>query len=264
MGKDKKCKDCGHSKCKCESKQEQKVEQNVEVNVPAKGNQGPQGPQGAQGPQGSQGAKGNQGPQGVQGNQGPQGAKGNQGPQGPQGAKGNQGPQGVQGNQGPQGAKGNQGPQGVQGPGVVGFSFSDPASIPSPGLITVTNVEVPITTLTVTITQNAVVELRGLVGWSSPNFAGLAMISPNFFNLVIIFRIRRGVGGPIIWEGYDGISADTDEQTPYLSSILDVDTSPGMGPVTYELTAQIDPVLSPDSAAEINGPIVFVGTAYPI
>ncbi|MFI8494135.1 hypothetical protein ACIGC1_14635 [Peribacillus butanolivorans] len=127
-----------------------------------------------------------------------------------------------------------------------------------------TNVEVPITTLTVTITQNAVVELRGLVGWSSSNFAGLAMISPNFFDLVIIFRIRRGVGGPIIWEGHDGTSVDTDEQTPYLSSILNVDTSPGLGPVTYELTAQLDPVLSPGSTAEINGPIVFVGTAYPI
>ncbi|WP_375091257.1 hypothetical protein ACDZ29_27900 (plasmid) [Peribacillus sp. RS7] len=72
MGKDKKCKDCGHSKCKCkhkkckdcgkskckcESKQEQQVDQNVEVivNVPA-------GPQGAQGPQGVQGPQGDQGP----------------------------------------------------------------------------------------------------------------------------------------------------------------------------------------------------------
>ncbi|MEY9870537.1 hypothetical protein ABIE66_006043 [Peribacillus sp. B2I2] len=48
MGKVKKCKDCGHSKCKCSSKQEQKVEQNVEVKVNVtdndkKGNQGPQG-----------------------------------------------------------------------------------------------------------------------------------------------------------------------------------------------------------------------------
>ncbi|PEJ38237.1 hypothetical protein CN689_00335 [Peribacillus butanolivorans] len=78
----KKCKDCGHSKCKCESKQEQKAEQNVKVivNVPT------QGPQRAQGPQGPQG------PQGAQGPQGPQGAQGPQGPQGPQGLQGAQGP----------------------------------------------------------------------------------------------------------------------------------------------------------------------------
>ncbi|MET3321329.1 UNVERIFIED_ORG: hypothetical protein ABIC97_004432 [Peribacillus simplex] len=80
----KKCKDCGHSKCKCESKQEQKAEQNVKVivNVPA---QAPQGPQGVQG---AQGAQGPQGPQGLQGAQGPQGPQGVQGPQGLQGAQG--------------------------------------------------------------------------------------------------------------------------------------------------------------------------------
>ncbi|MFD9628330.1 hypothetical protein [Peribacillus muralis] len=192
--KDKKCKECGHSKF--DSKQEQKVE--VNINVPEHDK------------------------------------KGAQGPQGPQGQT-----------------------------GVAGFAFSVPASEPSLGL-SVSNVEVPITSLTVTITQNAVVELRGIVGWSSPAFASLAMISPNFFDLVIIFRIRRGVGGPIIWEAPDGTSVDTDEQTPFLSSILNIDTSPGLGPVTYELTAQIDPVLSPGSSAEIKGPIVFVGTAYPV
>ncbi|MFB7637372.1 collagen-like triple helix repeat-containing protein [Peribacillus butanolivorans] len=86
----KKCKDCGHSKCKCEPKQEQKAEQNVKVivNVPAPGVQGAPGPQGLQGAPGVQGAPGPQGAQGVQGAQGLQGAPGVQGSQGPQGAQG--------------------------------------------------------------------------------------------------------------------------------------------------------------------------------
>ena len=45
LGMGKKCKDCGHSQCKCKSKQEQKVEQNIKVNVkvPDNDKKGPQG-----------------------------------------------------------------------------------------------------------------------------------------------------------------------------------------------------------------------------
>ena len=64
--KDKKCKDCGHSKCKCPSKQVQKVDQNVEVKINLPRNEDirskrtarDQGSQGDQGPQGNQGLKG--------------------------------------------------------------------------------------------------------------------------------------------------------------------------------------------------------------
>ena len=180
------------------------------------------------------------------------------------GATGPTGATGMTGVTGPTGATGLTGATGVSG--NAGFEFSEPAAIfvPSPGLITVTNEEVAITTLTLSLFQDAVLALQGQVGWSSPNFFNLAMISPNFFDLALIWRIRKGVGGPIIWEGRDSASFESDEQARFLSSVLHVDSSPGLGSITYELTAQVDPVLSPDSTAEINGPIVFIGTAFPV
>lgn len=201
------------------------------------------------------------------------GCTGATGPAGPIGATGITGVTGPTGATGATGAMGNTGATGITGvtgatgaTGNAGFEFSVPSSIfiPSPGLITVTNEEVAITTLTISLFQDAVVVLQGQVGWSSPNFFNLAMVSPNFFDLALIWRIRKGIGGPIIWEGRDGASFESDEQARFLSSMLHVDSSPGLGFNTYELTAQVDPVLSPDSTAEINGPVVFIGNAFPV
>lgn len=165
---------------------------------------------------------------------------------------------------GEQGATGPTGPTGA--PGVVNYSFSQPSSIfvPSPGLFTVTNAETSITTLSITLTQAAAVELKGSIGWSSPTFFSINMISPNLPELVIIWRIRRGVNGPVIWESRDGISNENGEQSLFSKSVFHVDASAGLGPVTYELTGQVDPISSPGSTAEINGPISFVGTAFPV
>lgn len=136
------------------------------------------------------------------------------------------------------------------------FSFSEPVAtfLPSP-LLTVTNTETQITTVTINTREKSLIELRGLVGWSAPQS----------FNVLTFWRIRRGVGGPIIWEGHDGIGVDTGELRGYLSSILHVDnTRAGLSANTYILTAQVDPVTSPGRIANINGPIVFNATAYPL
>ena len=117
-----------------------------------------------------------------------------------------------------------------------------------------TNVETPLTNLTIGITQNSLIELRGIIGWSVPTS----------FNILMVFRIRRGIGGPILWEGHDGIGVDEGELNGYLSSILHVDVVPLLGNNTYELTAQVDPVISLGRSAGVNGPIVFAATAYPL
>ncbi|MGE7601562.1 exosporium leader peptide-containing protein [Peribacillus sp. NPDC097675] len=198
------------------------------------------------------------------------GCTGATGPAGPIGATGVTGATGPAGATGATGATGSAGATGVTGAtgatGNAGFEFSVPSAIfiPSPGLLTVSNEEVAITTLTISLFQDAAVVLQGQVGWSSPNFFNLAMVSPNFFDLALIWRIRKGSGGPVIWEGRDGASFESDEQARFLSSILHVDSSPGLGSITYELTAQVDPLLSPDSTAEVNGPVVFIGNAFPV
>lgn len=107
------------------------------------------------------------------------------------------------------------------------------------------------------------IELRGLIGWSSPSFFEINAISPNFPELVIIWRIRRGEGGTIIWKSRNGFGLENGDQAYFTSSILHVDSHDGEGPVTYELSAQVDPVSSAGSTAEINGPVSFVCVPFP-
>ncbi|SCM93634.1 Uncharacterized protein BWINRASL_01621 [Bacillus mycoides] len=142
-------------------------------------------------------------------------------------------------------------------PGVLAYAFSEPVSrFTTPPPITVTTAETPITTVTINTPQNTLIELRGLVGWNNT--------VPAAVNILVFWRIRRGIGGPIIWEGHDGIGLDTAELRGAISSMLHVDNNPSLGPNTYQLTAQVDQLLSPGDIANITGPIVFTATAYSI
>ena len=256
MSKDKrkKCKDCGHSKCRCNNGHKVKQSVKVKVEFPV-GITVPTGTSGPTGPTGATGASGTVGATGVTG------------PTGATGASGTVGATGVTGPTGATGASGTVGATGVTGPtGTAGFAFSAPVNIfvPSPGLLTVTNEEATITALTVTLSENAVVVLQAQVGWSAPSFFNIAAVSPNYFDLSMIWRIRKGVGGPIVWEGRDSVSYESDEDFRFLRSMLGIDSSPGLGSITYVLTAQVDPTLSPGLTCEINGPVVLIGTAYPV
>jgi len=134
------------------------------------------------------------------------------------------------------------------------FSFSEPISVFSASpILTVTNIETSITNLTINTCQNSLIELRGLVGWSTPDE-----------DVLTIWRIRRTAGGPIIWEARNGIGVDSGEQSGYITSILHADNNALCGNNTYVLTAQVDPVTSANLTANINGPIVFNATAYPL
>ncbi|HDX9614531.1 TPA: hypothetical protein ROY01_005726 [Bacillus toyonensis] len=136
----------------------------------------------------------------------------------------------------------------------LAYSFSEPISVfTSPASLIASNTEIQITTVTINMTQATLIELRGLVGWSSTDF-----------DVLVIWRLRRGIGGSIIWEGHDGLGVDTGEQSGQLTSILHVDNSTVIGNNIYELTAMVDPTVSPGLTADINGPIVLAATGYPI
>lgn len=154
----------------------------------------------------------------------------------------------------PTGPTGNTGPTGFTGPiGLLAYSFSEPISIfMDPPPLTVGNVETSITTIAINIPQNALIELRGLVNWNT-----------RYSNVLVFWRIRRGIGGPIIWEGHDGVVVVDADQLGCISNMLHVDTSPLLGNNIYQLTAQVDPIISPFRSANITEPIVFSATAYP-
>ncbi|PGO70451.1 hypothetical protein CN980_20795 [Bacillus cereus] len=136
------------------------------------------------------------------------------------------------------------------------YSFSEPISIFTvPATLTVTNTETQITTVTINLTQNALIELRGLIGWS---------VNFEEEDVSVIWRLRRGIGGTIIWEGHDGLGVDLGELAGHLTAILHVDNGTVIGNNIYELTAMVDPTISPDLTAEINGPIVLAATGYPV
>lgn len=138
--------------------------------------------------------------------------------------------------------------------GVIAYAFSEPASaFTTAPLLTVTLTETPITTVNINTTQNALIELRGLVGWS---------VTSDNDDTLIVWRIRKGgPAGPIIWEGHDGVGVDTEEIAGHISSMLHVDSKAALGTNTYQLTGQIDPISS-GTTANINGPIVLAATAY--
>ncbi|PFK03610.1 hypothetical protein, partial [Bacillus cereus] len=141
---------------------------------------------------------------------------------------------------------------------TVAYSFSEPISIFTvPATLTVTNTETQITTVSINLTQNALIELKGIVGWS---------FDIDFYNPAIIWRLRRGVGGSVIWEGHAGEGVDTGEAFGSLTSILHVDSNTVIGNNSYELTATVVPHESspPDIFVNINGPIVLVATGYPV
>ncbi|PEK76057.1 hypothetical protein COI63_02980 [Bacillus toyonensis] len=60
------------------------------------------------------------------------------------------------------------------------------------------------------------------------------------------------------------MGVDIGELAGHLTSILHVDNGTVIGNNIYELTAMVDPTISPDLTAEINGPIVLAATGYPV
>ncbi|OOR10842.1 hypothetical protein BW897_21015 [Bacillus cereus] len=143
-------------------------------------------------------------------------------------------------------------------PGLA-YSFSEPVSIfTTPAVQTITNVEGSITTVSINITQPSLIELRGLVGWSSLS------ASNSSDGIQVIWRIRRGISGPIIWEGHDGVSYHAGDFRGQTTSVLHIDNAATIGTNIYQLTATILPIFDPTESAEINGPIVLAATGYPV
>lgn len=66
--------------------------------------------------------------------------------------------------------------------------------------------------------------IKRSIGWSSPTFFSINMISPNSPELVYIWRIRCGVNGPVIWVDLDGISLKM-MNNHYFQTVFHVDAS---------------------------------------
>jgi BclB C-terminal domain-containing protein len=133
LSEDKKCKDCGHSNCRCKNQKcpdcghshcQCRVKQYVKVNVNV--------PAGAAGATGATGATGPAGAAGATGATGAAGTTGATGPAGAAGATGATGAAGTTGATGPAGATGATGATGTPGAGaIIPFASGVPVALTS-------------------------------------------------------------------------------------------------------------------------------------